>query len=35
MKEKEVPVITPTTTPVEDPSKIRFPRPKIKPKPQA
>lgn len=33
--EKETPVITPTTTPVKDPSKIKFPKPQVKPKPQA
>jgi hypothetical protein len=33
--EKEAPVITPTVTPTKDPSKIKFPKPQIKPKPQA
>jgi hypothetical protein len=33
--EKEAPVITPTTTPAKDPSKIKFPKPQVKPKPQA
>lgn len=35
MKETEIPVVIPTETPTEDPSKIKFPKPKIKPKPQA
>lgn len=34
-QEVENPVITPTITPIKDPSKIKFPKPKIKPKPQA
>jgi hypothetical protein len=34
-REKEAPVITPTTTPTQDPSKIKFPKPQVKPKPQA
>lgn len=34
-KETEAPVITPTITPTEDPSKVKFPKPAIKPKPQA
>jgi hypothetical protein len=34
-KEKEAPVITPTVTPTEDPSKIKFPKPSVLPKPQA
>jgi hypothetical protein len=34
-KEKEAPVIIPTTTPTEDPSKIKFPKPNVLPKPQA
>jgi hypothetical protein len=33
--EKEAPVITPTVTPTKDPSKIKFPKPQVKPKPQA
>jgi hypothetical protein len=32
---KEAPVITPTVTPTKDPSKIKFPKPQVKPKPQA
>jgi hypothetical protein len=34
-REKEVPVVVPTTTPTKDPSKIKFPKPNVKPKPQA
>jgi hypothetical protein len=33
--EKEAPVITPTVTPTKNPSKIKFPKPQVKPKPQA
>jgi hypothetical protein len=33
--ETEAPVITPTINPTQDPSKIKFPKPAIKPKPQA
>lgn len=35
LKEKDAPVITPTITPTKDPSKIKFPKPNVKPKPQA
>jgi hypothetical protein len=34
-KETNAPVITPVITPTQDPSKIKFPKPQIKPKPQA
>lgn len=33
--ETEAPVITPTISPTEDPSKIHIPKPNVLPKPQA
>lgn len=34
-QETQTPVIKPITTPTENPSKIKFPKPKVRPKPQA